>query len=147
MFSSDTFRIRSQKISLSLVQEDLFDFNEANQLLDTFVGELSFLVGSDKVFDLLTPMFPQLRQVDVSVRLPDGISVSLRSFEPRFRTILLDSSYLIVENGALVPESTLADYDVPFLTVVGRESRNSLQESYLLTFAEVQRLTQMIAYF
>lgn len=137
VFWSDAFRIKSDRIVLTLTQEDLFDFDEAAQLLDTLSDEFSFFVGSDQIFSLLSSSFPQLQQVDVSVRLPDGLSISLTSFEPRFRTVLLDDTYLIVENGALIPEPTLGQFDVPFLSVVGREARDTLRDSYLLTFDEV----------
>ena len=88
MFGSDTFRIQSKYISVSFTQDDLFDYDQAMQLLSGLAGSFSFSVRSDDVFDLLEPTFPGLRQVDVRTRLPDGLEVKLTSFTPRFRTTL-----------------------------------------------------------
>jgi len=44
VFWSDAFQIKPEKVSIKLLQEDLFDYNEAKHLLDTLESEFSFFV-------------------------------------------------------------------------------------------------------
>lgn len=99
------------------------------------------------MFELLSPSLPHLRLVSVSVRLPDGIRITLGSYEPLFRTELLESSYLVMANGSLVPNHSLAYFDLPFLRVIGRDQKAIIDDTFLLTFQEGAWLVSLISFF
>ena len=103
-------------------EDAFFDPLETETLLQTLSGKFAVFVSSSEVFDLLSLSYPHLHHVSVSYRFPDGIHVALGSYIPVFRTQFQDESYLVMENGVLVPEFGInVPKSLPFITVVGKD--------------------------
>lgn len=117
-FFSPYFRISPSKVIIERL-DSITDINIAYKSIENIYGTSIFSVETGEIFQELTTLQKNIKQVKVSKLFPNGLKIIIESYQPQFfvRFPSLEKSYILTSNGILVYQKS-NDAHLHFLDLV-----------------------------
>jgi cell division septal protein FtsQ len=94
------FRVKNINI---LKKDNLTNINIAYKAIDSVRWKSIFSIKEKDIFDKLRIYQHNIKDIDISTRIPNNLKITLESYKGLFNTVINDKSYIITENGVLIP--------------------------------------------
>lgn len=116
--------------------------------LDIFRWESIFNISERDIFNRLKDHQDNIRSVKLKIKLPDTINIEIWSFRELFNVYLNDRTFILVENGTLIP-TTQASQNLRDLNIIKNLDRNAFLEynrifepKYIIQINEIIKLIE-----
>lgn len=109
------FQLKPDNIEIILKPEPVFDRNAVSSIMGDFAGKNIFSISTQEVFLALSQNIRHIASVEKTIRLPDGIKITVTSFAPSYRAFIGEEVFLLTENGQLIAD--IPEVEAPALEI------------------------------